>query len=30
MWIDVKIDYTKEYLEGLRPAPAPVVPQDII
>jgi endonuclease/exonuclease/phosphatase family metal-dependent hydrolase len=30
MWIDVKIDYSDEYLEGLAPAPAPVVPQDII
>lgn len=28
MWIDVKIDYSQEYLEGLRTAPAPVVPQD--
>ncbi|HSV37573.1 MAG TPA: hypothetical protein VLI04_02335, partial [Nocardioidaceae bacterium] len=30
MWIDVKIDYAKEYLEGLAPPPAPVSPQDII
>jgi hypothetical protein len=30
MWIDVKIDYAKEYLEGLTPAPPPVVPQDVI
>ena len=30
MWIDVKIDYTDEYLDGLTPAPPPVVPQDII
>lgn len=28
MWIDVKIDYAQEYLEGLRPAPPPVGPQD--
>jgi endonuclease/exonuclease/phosphatase family metal-dependent hydrolase len=30
MWIDVKIDYAKEYLDGLAPARPPVVPQDII
>jgi hypothetical protein len=30
MWIDLKIDYTKEYLKGLTPAPPPVIPQDII
>lgn len=30
MWIDVMIDYSEEYLQGLAPAPAPVIPQDII
>lgn len=30
MWIDVLIDYSQEYLEGLAPAPSPVTPQDII
>jgi len=30
MWIDLKIDYTQEYLDGLTPAPPPVMPQDIV
>ena len=30
MWLDLKIDFSDEYIDGLAPAPTPASPQDLI